>query len=360
MVDIEGTDPNGTRDFPLTNFASEISQLSKTIGAWHMNKIKMTSMQAILIAFSALLAFSSALGQISIVQVSNLTSSSATITWTTADSTDGCVNYGLSTALGDTICDTKPNDDVHYVEITGLSVDTAYYFEVVSGGTTDNNGGAYYTFRTAKVGSGIPYVIFGHVRLLDGISPAVGAIVAVRVKSGGQLSGRLSDQADLDGAWSLNLGNLKNPANGTVFSYNTDDSVFIDKQGAAEGRDLDTVVVSGASPQYCGIEPIAVRLGEPEESVPLCHHLAANCPNPFNPVTTIRFELPTCSKVVLRVFDVSGRIVSTLVNRTLDAGQHTAIWNGNGEADGDFSSGVYFYRLEAGDFVATRKMVLLR
>jgi len=182
----------------------------------------------------------------------------------------------------------------------------------------------------------------------------------VRVKSGGQSSWRLSDQADLDGAWSLNLGNLKNPANGTVFSYNTGDSVFIDKQGAADGRDLDTVLVSGASPQYCGIEPIAVRLGEPGESAPLRYHLAANYPNPFNPVTTIRFDLPTRSKVVLRVFDVTGRIVSTLVNRPLDAGQHTAIWNGNDEADGDVSPGVYFYRLEAGDFVATRRMLLLR
>jgi len=94
--------------------------------------------------------------------------------------------------------------------------------------------------------------------------------------------------------------------------------------------------------------------------VPARYALYQNYPNPFNPVTTIRFELPVASKAVLRVFDVSGRVVKTLVERPMDAGQHTVVWNGRSDAERTVASGVYFYRLHAGSFVATRKMVLLR
>jgi len=58
------------------------------------------------------------------VQVSNLTSSSATITWTTDDTTDGCVHYGLDTTLADTTCDSRSSDDVHYVVLTGFPLAT--------------------------------------------------------------------------------------------------------------------------------------------------------------------------------------------------------------------------------------------
>ena len=213
---------------------------------------KMMLAALLLAALQVCFAFSSALGQISNVQVSNVTSSSATITWTTSDTTDGCVNYGLTTALGDTSCDSRPNDDVHQVIITGLSAETTYYFEVISGGITDNNGGAYYTFITTDVASGVPYVIFGYVLLHNGLSPTTATIVSVQVESNGNASYPLSDLTNTDGAWSLNLGNLKNLADGTVLSYSTGDSTFVDAQGAADGVGQDTTTVSGSSPQYAG------------------------------------------------------------------------------------------------------------
>jgi hypothetical protein len=83
-------------------------------------------------------------------------------------------------------------------------------------------------------------------------------------------------------------------------------------------------------------------------------------PNPFNPVTTIRFDLPRPSRVKLVVFDVAGRAVATLVDEEKPAGTHVVIWNGADRHGGAAASGVYFYRLETGDFVATRKMVLVR
>jgi hypothetical protein len=83
--------------------------------------------------------------------------------------------------------------------------------------------------------------------------------------------------------------------------------------------------------------------------------LMQNFPNPFNPVTSIRCELPFESKVVVTVFDVSGRTVAVPVNEVLKGGRYTFRFEAGGLA-----SGVYFYRMTAKDFVQTRKMMLLK
>ncbi len=83
-------------------------------------------------------------------------------------------------------------------------------------------------------------------------------------------------------------------------------------------------------------------------------------PNPFNPATTIRYELASPGHVTLAVYDVGGRLVRVLVDQTLPAGPHDAIWDGRGVGGSVSASGVYFYRLIASGFAETRKMVLLR
>ncbi len=88
--------------------------------------------------------------------------------------------------------------------------------------------------------------------------------------------------------------------------------------------------------------------------------LAQNMPNPFNPKTTIAFNLTAPGDVTLEVYDVSGRRVATLIDRHMDAGAHLAQWDGT-TGDGErAASGVYFYKLEAGDQKTSRKMVLLK
>jgi hypothetical protein len=88
--------------------------------------------------------------------------------------------------------------------------------------------------------------------------------------------------------------------------------------------------------------------------------LHGNSPNPFNPVTLIQYELPTAGRVDLAVYDLSGRLVRTLVAaELLDAGRQTAPWNGRDDDDRTVASGVYFYRLEVGGEVLTKRMVLL-
>ncbi len=88
--------------------------------------------------------------------------------------------------------------------------------------------------------------------------------------------------------------------------------------------------------------------------------LNQNYPNPFNPVTTIEYYLPGDAHVTLAVYDVSGRHVVTLVDEEQPWGSHMVPWNGRSAEDCETASGVYFYQIKAGDFVQTKKMVLLR
>jgi len=94
---------------------------------------------------------------------------------------------------------------------------------------------------------------------------------------------------------------------------------------------------------------------QPASGVPAKYELAQNFPNPFNPVTAISFSLPTSVKVKLEIFNALGQKVATLVNGKLSAGNHTTTWNA-----ANMPSGIYFYKLEAGNFSQTRKMVLAK
>jgi hypothetical protein len=98
-----------------------------------------------------------------------------------------------------------------------------------------------------------------------------------------------------------------------------------------------------------------VGVGRIAQGIPHAFKLEQNYPNPFNPSTTIRYQVPTQSHVTLKVFDVLGREVATLVNEAKEPGTYTVQWDAAG-----VSSGVYFYRLKAGDFVQTRRMMVMR
>jgi hypothetical protein len=95
--------------------------------------------------------------------------------------------------------------------------------------------------------------------------------------------------------------------------------------------------------------------------MPRRHRLYQNSPNPFNPYTVIRYDLPEPARVSLRVYDVTGRLVRVLLGSVpVDAGYQEAYWDGLDDRGQTVASGVYLYRIEAGSFVETRRMVLLR
>ncbi len=92
-----------------------------------------------------------------------------------------------------------------------------------------------------------------------------------------------------------------------------------------------------------------------ETVAPASFHLAQNFPNPFNPTTTIRFSTPSAGKVKLAIYNLHGEVVRMLVNSEMAAGDHLATFDGS-----DLASGVYFCRLEAGELIATQKMILAK
>ena len=88
--------------------------------------------------------------------------------------------------------------------------------------------------------------------------------------------------------------------------------------------------------------------------------LSQNYPNPFNPETRIHYDLPKDSYVTLTIYDILGREVVQLVNKTLDAGYHKTVWNGQDHLGLPVSAGVYFFQIQSNDFVKTQKMILLK
>jgi len=92
-----------------------------------------------------------------------------------------------------------------------------------------------------------------------------------------------------------------------------------------------------------------------QAGLPSAISLSQNYPNPFNPSTTIRYELPKASHVTLKVFNVLGQEVAVLVDEMQDAGFKSVAWDASG-----FASGVYFYRMQAGTIIETKKLILIK
>ena len=93
---------------------------------------------------------------------------------------------------------------------------------------------------------------------------------------------------------------------------------------------------------------------------PAATYLTQNVPNPFNPSTTIQFGLAAQGRMTISIYDVSGRLVRTLVDGPRSAGLYKETWDGRDSNGHAVASGVYFYRLRAGTFSETKKMVLTR
>ncbi len=133
--------------------------------------------------------------------------------------------------------------------------------------------------------------------------------------------------------------NQQMPEEGTIFRITT----------AKPNKDGDILLVQSPLP-----------VGIAGENIPQAFYLDQNYPNPFNPETQIRFGLAQSVITKLNIYNVLGQKVKTLVNKKLSAGQYTFRWDAKNEAGVRAASGIYFYRLTAGNFVESKKMVLLR
>ncbi|HTP13295.1 MAG TPA: T9SS type A sorting domain-containing protein, partial [Bacteroidota bacterium] len=174
----------------------------------------------------------------------------------------------------------------------------------------------------------------------------------------------------------------------TAFSFDSSNVLFAAMEeynyttGRSMGRGVYRTANQGASWTYAGLDSLAVKklisygdttyaitddgifvlmaspatgVGRKSGSTPAVYVLFQNYPNPFNPTTAISYQLSAVSKVTLKVYDLLGREVATLVDGEVNAGKHEATFDAS-----RLASGIYFYRLRAGNFTDTKKLVLLK
>ena len=89
-------------------------------------------------------------------------------------------------------------------------------------------------------------------------------------------------------------------------------------------------------------------------------YLHQNYPNPFNPITTISYQLSEISKVSLKIYNIKGQLVNTLINEIKPAGEHSVVWNGIDQSNQSVPSGIYLYRLKTKDDSQIKKMILMK
>ena len=108
-------------------------------------------------------------------------------------------------------------------------------------------------------------------------------------------------------------------------------------------------------------QPASPTTGVPGEDIPLRPMLLGNAPNPFNPMTEIRFSVgPDAQRARLQVYDLHGRLIQTLLDETVQPGVHSVTWQGRNDRGEQAASGQYFYRLVVGREAFTQKMMLVK
>jgi len=177
--------------------------------------------------------------------------------------------------------------------------------------------------------------------------------------------GDMSDYVSLDPA--PYIFEVTDQGGSTVALFNADLSAYTDSAmvvfasgflDTAQNQNGEEFGLFAALPGGNVIEfpKIIVGIGdEGDEHSISDYRLAQNYPNPFNPSTTIEFSIPAAEQVTLSIYDISGKLVQTLINRQLSAGTHITQWDAAG-----LPSGVYFYRLQTEHFTATKKLMLLK
>ena len=157
-----------------------------------------------------------------------------------------------------------------------------------------------------------------------------------------------------------------NPLSGTVSPEGSASILLtLNAEGIDPGNYTAGISINSNDPdQGTVIIPLSLTVNgmssENEALLPQEFALHQNYPNPFNPVTRIRYDLPENSMVNITVYDMLGREVNTLVNQAQNAGFKSIIWDATNDYGKSVSAGIYLYQIQAGDFMRTEKMVLLK
>ncbi|MFH1006892.1 MAG: fibronectin type III domain-containing protein [Candidatus Latescibacterota bacterium] len=305
--------------------------------------------------------------QISAVSASWITTSSATITWTTDEPSGSVVEYDTTTAYGLSAAGSEGAiTTLHSVLLTGLSDSTTYRYRV---GSTDVSGNPAWsedhTFTTSLSQEGAEatgiFVVTGTITR-DGfpVEERLGVVVQNQTV-GAELSDVTGGAAGGGGyvVIFLDLANNRAAAVGDTIEV-----IVYDEEGNLLYRVRNHTVSAdeiAASLVWIDIDlSVAVRESGEAISLQQAFALLQNFPNPFNASTILRYQLPEASEVRLRVYNLFGQEVRRLVDGKVKSGTHSVLWDGRDSSGRDVASGMYLYEMRAGDFVKVRNMVLMR
>jgi hypothetical protein len=196
-------------------------------------------------------------GTLHSVYVTDVRDRQFVVSWTTDSSSNGRVDWGTTTALGNTSADPAGSTTTHYVSITHLSHDTVYYFQVQSGATIDDNNGQYYTVTTGPI-LNLPQagkIVYGYVYRQDGTTPLSNAVIYLQVQDangagspgGSQL---VTARSDATGGWFYsNLYDIRTADAGAYFTFSdATDNLRLLAQGGSLGTSSQIVSVPAAYP----------------------------------------------------------------------------------------------------------------
>ena len=227
---------------------------------------------------------------------------------------------------------------------------TFYPARVVRLETLVNNAGAF-DFTVNKDESGIPGdILAGPYRVSSGVSGAANSIIFT-------LPGTDPPAIEAGDFWVL-INYLESSPGDPGFGT--------DVSSPIAGRYMYYLAASGWQSFSGGNLMITSYIAQPptgigdEVSNPLTFELSQNYPNPFNPSTVIRYQIPESEFVTIEVYNMLGQKINTLINDIQNAGEHSTNWDGTNIAGEQVSSGIYLYKIKAGEFSAVRKMMLIK
>jgi len=145
-----------------------------------------------------------------------------------------------------------------------------------------------------------------------------------------------------------------------------DDPTTWEKDGYTPGSQINVRIFDGDSEYVAETENIVFEsqgtavMSVNVNTLPANYKLYANYPNPFNPITTISYDLAKEGEVSLIVYNILGEIVTTMVSGYQEAGSYQVIWDATNDTGDNVASGVYFFKLQAGDFIQLNKAILLK
>ena len=241
-----------------------------------------------------------------------------------------------------------------YNEVTTLDPEKAYWLLMLNTGTAGVCGqplSSYTTNYTVQGWDMIGSVVDVNSMVVDNPDGSVQAMFSwdPSTQSYGTVTPHMVEP--MQGYWSL-IFNV--PCAVTVGDAGS--TISVAKSGAAADV-IASYKQFGSMPPG---PPSFVTSGNESQNIPESFGLSQNYPNPFNPETVIQYQLPEPGRVSLKVYSVLGQEVRTLVDEERAPGYHWVIWDGKNDAGAKLASGVYLYRIQVGEFVQTRKVVLLK